>query len=124
MSNPSPGLKRDPGHTITVSPHPGAVTVKFGEVVIASTRNALELREATYPPVLYIPFDDIYFEHLIASDTKTTCPFKGEASYWSVTGQGEAAADVMWAYPRPYDEVAAIRDHGAFYPQKVTIDAG
>lgn len=123
MSNPSPGLKRDPGHTITVSPHPGAVTVKFGEVVIASTRNALELREATYPPVLYIPFADIYFEHLIASDTKTTCPFKGEASYWSVTGQGEAAADVMWTYPRPYDEVAAIRNHGAFYPHKVKIDA-
>lgn len=124
MSNPSPGLKRDPAHIITIAPHAGAVTVKFGEVVIASTRKALTLKEATYPPVLYIPFADIYFEHLIASGTTTNCPFKGQASYWSVTGQGEGEADVMWCYKHPYDEVAAIRDHGAFYPQKVMIDAG
>ncbi|MCO6386071.1 DUF427 domain-containing protein [Aliihoeflea sp. 40Bstr573] len=123
MSNPSPGLKRDPDHTITIAPHPGSVTVKFGEVVIASTRNALELREATYPPVLYIPFADIYFEHLIASDTKTRCPFKGDAAYWSVSGQGEGEPDVMWTYAHPYDEVAAIKDHAAFYPNKVSIDA-
>jgi len=123
MSNPSPGLKRDPAHTITISPHAGAVTVKFGDVVIASTRNALELREATYPPVLYIPFADIYFEHMLASRTTTHCPFKGDASYWSVTGQGEGEADAMWSYKLSYDEVAAIRDHGAFYPHKVTIDA-
>lgn len=124
MTNPSPGLKRDPGHTITIAPYPKAVTIKLGEVVIASTEKALALREASYPPVLYIPFDDIYFEHLPASETSTHCPYKGDASYWSVTGQGKGEADVMWAYRHPYDEVQAIKDHGAFYPTKVTIDAG
>lgn len=124
MSNPSPGTKRDPGHAITVAPYPKTVTVKFGDVVIASTKNALQLDEANHAPVLYIPFEDIYFEHLIATDTSTHCAFKGDASYWSVTGQGEGAKDVMWAYLSPYDEMDAIRDHGAFYPKKVTVDAG
>lgn len=124
MSNPSPGLKRDPGHAITVAPYPKTVTVKFGDVILASTKSALELREASYPPVLYIPFRDIYFEHLLATDTSTHCPFKGDASYWSATGGGEGVKDVMWAYQSPYDEMEAIKDYGAFYPNKVTIDAG
>lgn len=122
MANPSPGAQRDPEHRITVSPYEGPVTVRFRETVIASTRNALELREPSYPPVLYIPFEDIYFEHLRKSETRTHCPHKGDASYWGVTAQNEAEKDVMWAYETPYEEMVAIRNHGAFYPDKVSIE--
>ena len=122
MANPAPGFKRHPDHRITVEPYGRTVTVRFGNTVIASSDKALELREASYPPVVYVPFKDIYFEHLKESDTRTYCPFKGDASYWSVSAQGEAENDVMWAYQTPYDEMASIRNHGALYPDRVTIE--
>ncbi|MEO3386081.1 DUF427 domain-containing protein [Mesorhizobium sp. CAU 1741] len=124
MSNPSPGMVSHPDRIITVEPFPGTVSVRFGDVVIASSTKALELREGSYPPVFYIPFEDIYFEHLERSDSQTYCQFKGDASYWGVSAQGEAAPDAMWAYQTPYDEMQPIKDHGAFDRSKVTIDAG
>lgn len=122
-SNPSPGFQRDPTRRISVEPFDGVVTVTFSDAIIASTDDALLLREADYPPVYYIPFKDIYFEFLRSSETKTHCPFKGDASYWTVTAVGESLRDVMWAYEQPYDEMAQIKDHGAFYPNKVRIEA-
>jgi uncharacterized protein (DUF427 family) len=123
MPNPAPGLGRHPDHRIVVEPYDGTVTVRFGDTVIASSKQALELREASYPSVLYLPLEDIYLEHFQKSATITQCPFKGVASYWNVSAQGEAAEDVLWVYEEPYDEVSAIAGHGAFYPDKVSIDA-
>ncbi|MEO3998471.1 DUF427 domain-containing protein [Mesorhizobium sp. CAU 1732] len=123
MANPAPGFLRDPQRKIVVEPYGRTVTVRFGDVVIASSDEAVELRESTYPPVLYIPFKDIYFEHLEKTATTTHCPFKGDATYWSASAQGEAASDVMWAYEAPFDEMLQIKDYGAFYPNKVSIDA-
>jgi uncharacterized protein (DUF427 family) len=122
-ANPSPGFQRNPSHRITVEPFDGAVTVVFSDAILASTDKALVLREADYPPVFYIPFEDIYFEFLKRSDTATHCPYKGNASYWSASAAGEAVNDVMWAYERPFDEMLQIKDHGAFYPNKVRIEA-
>ena len=119
---PSPGFARNPDHKITVRPFNGAVTVQFSSAVIASSKNAKVLKEADYPEVLYIPFDDIYFDFLRRSETTTHCPFKGDATYWSVTAVGESKSDVMWAYEHPYAEMVAIRNHGAFYPEKVDIE--
>ena len=119
--NPSPGFRDHPEHTITVEPFGGVVNVKFGDVMIASSDHAKLLRENGHDPVLYLPFEDIYFVHLEKTGTTTHCPFKGDASYWSVTGQDEAAKDVMWAYQHPYDEMLEIKDHGAFYPDRVEI---
>lgn len=116
--NPSPGFRRDPGHRITVEPFSGRVTVTANGRTIAATQKALSLAEHTYPPVLYIPFADIDFTALTPSATVTHCPFKGDASYWSLA---DGAKDAMWAYQHPYDEMLAIRDHGAFYPDRVTI---
>ena len=121
--NPSPGFQRNPAHRIIVEPYDGTVTVRFSDAVIASTDQAKVLREGDYPPAFYIPFDHIYFERLLPSQTKTHCPFKGDASYWNVTASGEARDDVMWAYASPFDEMAAIANHGAFYPDKVAITA-
>jgi len=117
--NPSPGFRNHPEHTIEIDPHRGHVTIKAGGKIIASSDNALMLKEHTYPPVIYIPFADIDFDALSATETVTHCPFKGDASYWSVKG---GAKDAMWAYRQPYDEMAKIRDHGAFYPDRVTIE--
>ena len=122
-ANPSPGFQRNPSHTITVEPFDGVVTVVFSDAILASTNKALVLREANYPPVFYVPFEDIYFELLKRSDTSTHCPYKGNASYWNASAAGEAVDDVMWAYERPFDEMTEIKDHGAFYPNKVRIEA-
>ncbi|MEP9385702.1 DUF427 domain-containing protein [Mesorhizobium sp. KR9-304] len=122
-ANLAPGFQRNPSRRITVEPFDGAVTVAFSDAILASTNEALVLREADYPPVFYIPFKDIYFEFLTSSDTSTHCPYKGNASYWNASAVGEAVNDVMWAYERPYDEMMQIRGHGAFYPDKVRIEA-
>ena len=122
-ANPSPGFQRNPSHRIAVEPFDGVVTVVFSDAILASTDKALVLREADYPPVFYIPFEDIYFEFLKRSDTSTHCPFKGNASYWNASAVGEAVNDVMWAYERPYDEMTGIKGYGAFYPNKVRIEA-
>lgn len=121
--NPAPGFRRNPEHAITIAPHAGRVVVRAGGRVLASTDAALELVEASYPPVLYIPFSDIAFDLMARSATATHCPFKGDATYWHLGLPGDAGPDVMWAYEAPYDEMDAIRGHGAFYPDRVTIEA-
>ncbi|MEO9339944.1 DUF427 domain-containing protein [Mesorhizobium sp. SB112] len=120
--NPSPGFQRDPNRSITVTPLAGVVTVTLADTIIASSENVLTLREAEYQPVLYIPFEDIYFEFLSPSATRTNCPYKGDAKYWNASAGGEGREDAMWAYQKPYDEMTKIKDYGAFYPTKVKID--
>ena len=107
---------------ITIRPYPQPVTVKFRNVIVASSTKALELQEPRHDPVLYIPFEDIYFIHLEKTDTHTDCPWKGTASYWRIIGHGESEDDAMWAYEEPKAEVAAISDHGAFDPRKVSFE--
>lgn len=120
--NPAPGFQRNPDHRITVEPFDGTVVVTFSDAIIASSNNAQVLRESIYPPIYYIPFEDIYFDFLTRTATHTHCPYKGDATYWRVSAAGEALNDIMWAYEAPYDEMIAIRDHGAFYPDKVRIE--
>lgn len=122
-SNPSPGFRDNPSHTITVEPFEGTVTVTHSDAIIASSDRAKVLREGTYPPAFYVPFEDVYFDFLEKTDTTTHCPFKGDASYWSVSASGESARDVMWSYESPYDEMTAIKGYAAFYPNKVRIEA-
>jgi uncharacterized protein (DUF427 family) len=123
MNNPSPGLERNPSHHITVEPFVGVVNVRFSSAVIASSKNAKILKEVGHSDVLYVPFEDVYFDLLHRSETSTHCPYKGDASYWDVTAAGETRSDVMWAYEHPFDEMLVIRDHGAFYPDRVSIEA-
>ena len=119
-ANPAPGFQRNPSRRIHVEPFAGTVTVTSPDAAIASSDKALLLREEDYPPVFYIPFQDIRFDVLTRTDTATNCPYKGDASYWAIG----AARDVMWAYEHPYDEMARIKDHGAFYADRVTIETG
>ena len=108
-----------PDHPITITPNPGRVMVTVGGVVIADTRRALNLQEANYPAVQYIPREDARMDLLQRSQTHTYCPYKGEASYFSIPAGGEKSVDAVWTYETPYAAVAAIRDHLAFYTSRI-----
>jgi uncharacterized protein (DUF427 family) len=121
-SNPAPGFARNPAKSITVEPFPQTVIVKAGDQIVARSRSAKKLTESPYPPVLYVPFADIDFAQLEKTAHSTHCPYKGDASYWSVVPAGDKGKDAMWAYEHPYDEMLDIKSHGAFYPDRVTIE--
>jgi uncharacterized protein (DUF427 family) len=108
-----------PDHPITVTPNPARVVVKVAGKVVADSRNALTLREASYPPVQYIPRQDVDMAALQRTDHASYCPFKGDAAYYSIPAGGERTVNAVWTYEAPYDAVAAIKDHVAFYPDRV-----
>ena len=108
-----------PDHPITLEPTRARVTVTLGSRVIADTTEAITLREAAYPPVQYIPLADLDPEVLRVSEHATYCPFKGEASYYSLQVGDDLVPAAAWFYPTPYEAVAPIQDHVAFYPDKV-----
>jgi uncharacterized protein (DUF427 family) len=118
-----PGQMKTPGpdHPITVEPAPSRITVRVGDRVVAETTSALHLRESTYPAVPYIPLADVDQTLLRATDTSTHCPYKGDASYYSLALPDGELTDVIWTYPEPYPAVAEIAGHVAFYPNKVEI---
>jgi uncharacterized protein (DUF427 family) len=111
-----------PDHPITIAPASGRVVVRFGGEVVADTTHALELREASYPAVLYIPRGDARMGHFTRTAHATHCPYKGDASYFDLAAGGASAANVVWSYETPYPAMAAIKDHLAFYPQHVSIE--
>lgn len=108
-----------PDHPITITPNPNRVVVTVGGVVIADTSRALNLKEANYPAVHYIPREDARMDLLQRSQTHTYCPYKGEASYFSIPTGGEKSIDAVWTYEAPYAAVTAIRDHLAFYTSRI-----
>ncbi len=122
FANPAPGFQRNPDKVITIESYVGTVVVRAGDTVIASSTKAKVLTEPPYPAAFYIPFADIDFEKLRSTEHSTHCPYKGDASYWSVLPAGEAGINAMWAYRQPFDEMTEIRDHGAFYASKVSIE--
>ena len=115
-------LEPGPDHAITIRSDHERVVVTVAGKVIADTRNALILHEASYPPVRYIPLADVDAQALQRSDTTTYCPYKGDASYYSIPVGGAGAVDAVWEYRDPRPAVAAIKDHVAFYPDRVDID--
>src|SRR4051812_23492405 len=116
MSNSGPGYALHPEHRVVVEPFEGRVVVEANGKVLVDTERALQLKEANYPPVFYLPRSDARMEDLVATDHHTACPYKGQASYFSIAGGAENA---VWSYEHPYDEVLAIREHLAFYPNRV-----
>jgi uncharacterized protein (DUF427 family) len=108
-----------PDHPIAIEPNSARVTVTVAGRVIADTVNALTLREASYPPVHYIPRADVDMSLLEPTDHLTYCPYKGDASYFSIPVGGARSANAVWSYEHPHAAVAAIRDHLAFYPDRV-----
>ena len=108
-----------PAHPITIERNPKRVVVSIGGTVLADSRDALILREAGYPAVQYIPRRDVDMTLLERSAHSTYCPYKGDCAYFSIPLGGERAINAVWTYEAPYDAVAAIRNHLAFYPDRV-----
>ncbi|MBX4866743.1 DUF427 domain-containing protein [Rhizobium bangladeshense] len=108
-----------PDHPITVEHNPCRVVVTFGGRTIADSRNALTLREASYPPVHYIPRRDVDMTLLQRTDHRTHCPYKGDASYYSIALGGERSENAVWTYEAPHAAVSNIKDYLAFYPDRV-----
>jgi uncharacterized protein (DUF427 family) len=113
-----------PNHPIEIERNTARVTVSVAGRIIADTANALRLREACYAPVQYIPQKDVDMTLLKRTDHHTYCPYKGDCSYYSIRLGGERSVDAVWTYEAPYAAVAAIKDHVAFYADRVdAIDA-
>jgi uncharacterized protein (DUF427 family) len=113
-----------PDHPITVAPTGKHVVVKAAGKVIAESDSALTLQESNYPPVQYLPLQDVDADVISPTDHETYCPYKGDASYYSVSTVDGDFENVIWTYEQPYDAVADIKDHVAFYPNKVEISVG
>ena len=118
------GPVRTPGpdHPITIERNPARVVVTLAGRVIADTRRALTLREASYPPVHYVPREDVDMALLARTAHATHCPYKGDCGYFSIPLGGERTTNAVWTYEAPYPAVAEIAGHLAFYPDRVTIE--
>jgi len=108
-----------PDHPITIAPNPKRVRVTLGGTVIAETTRALTLREASYPAVQYIPREDARMALYARTGRATHCPYKGDASYYTVQAGGRSAENAAWSYEAPFPAMAQIAGHLAFYPDRV-----
>ena len=121
MANPAPGFEKHPDYLVTVTPLEGTLSVKLNGTTIARSKRAVVLNETRHRPVWYMPLADIDVAFTEPTDTRTFCPFKGYASYWSVQTDEAREEDAIWAYCDPYDECLAIKDHASFYTNKLDV---
>ena len=115
-TNSGPGYRQHPEHRLSAKPAGARVEVKLDGEVIADSADAIRLEEGSYPAVYYFPRKDVRMDRLERSAHETYCPFKGTASYYSFKG---GAQNAVWTYEKPYDEMLALRERLAFYPDKV-----
>jgi len=108
-----------PDHPIAITPSTKRVRVTLGGQVIAETTQALRLQEASYPPVLYIPRADARMDLFTKTSNASHCPYKGDASYYSVAAGGKTAENAVWSYETPFPAMAEIKEYLAFYPNRV-----
>jgi uncharacterized protein (DUF427 family) len=108
-----------PDHPITITKNASRVVVSLGGRVIADTRDALTLQEARYPAVQYIPRKDVDMTLLERTTHETYCPYKGDSAYFSIPAGGERSVNAVWTYEHPYAAVEAIKDHVAFYTDRI-----
>jgi uncharacterized protein (DUF427 family) len=129
MPNPAPGFAGNPDHRVDLVPESRRVRVVFSGVTIADSVAALRVEETGHAPAYYVPERDVRLDLMRRTDHHTRCPFKGEASYWTIEapdgGSVRRAENAVWGYPAPYDEVTGIAGYFAFYPNRVdaiTVD--
>ena len=118
-TNSGPGYGKNPQHRVDTEAAGVRVRITFNGEVIADSRDAIKLEESGYAPVFYIPRMDVKMECLTRTEHQTYCPYKGKASYFTLSAGGKTQQNAIWSYEQPYDEVSAIRERLAFYPSKV-----
>ncbi|MDN5002214.1 DUF427 domain-containing protein [Bradyrhizobium sp. GCM10027634] len=111
-----------PDHPITITQNPRRVRVMAGDTVIAESTRALTLKEARYPAVQYLPREDANMALLERTERTTHCPYKGDASYYSIKADGRTLDNAIWTYETPFPAMTEIAGHLAFYPDKVKIE--
>jgi len=118
-----PHVMKEPGpdHPLVIEPSRERVRAAFERHVIADTDDAMVVREADYPPVYYLPMEDVDMSYMSRTDHATHCPYKGEASYWTIYMDGVLAENAAWAYEDPYPAATALKGRIAFYPDKVEV---
>jgi uncharacterized protein (DUF427 family) len=108
-----------PEHPIFIEHNPKRVVVMVAGKVLAESCNTLTLHEANYPPVHYIPRKDVDMAQLVRTKHSSYCPYKGDAAYFSVPLGGERSINAVWTYESPYSAVDQIKDHVAFYTDRI-----
>jgi len=108
-----------PDHPIAIEPNPNRVVISVADRIIADTHEALTLRETSCAAVQYVPRKDVDMALLERTDHATYCPYKGDCAYFSISLGGERSINAVWTYEDPYTAVMSIKDHLAFYPDRV-----
>ena len=123
MPNPAPGFVARPEHRVDLVPDEKRLKVVFAGVTIADSAETLRVEETGHQPVHYFPRKDVRLDLMSPTRHHTTCPFKGEASYWRIevpaAGEVRRSENAVWGYPTPYDEVSGLADYCAFYSSRV-----
>jgi uncharacterized protein (DUF427 family) len=124
MPNRAPGFVSRPDHRVDLISESRRVKVVFGGFTIADSNNALRVEETDHTPVYYVPEKDVRLDLMHPTEHHTRCPYKGEASYWTIeipgdSGSSRRSENAVWAYPKPYDEVSGLAGYYAFYPNRV-----
>jgi acyl-CoA thioesterase-2 len=122
MSEAAPGFRKHPDYRVDIEPASERVRVLVGDAVLADTQRALRVTETRHHPVWYVPLADVDDALLEPTAHSTYCPFKGQASYWSIRAAGTELENAMWGYRTPYAECAALEDHVAFYTDRVDLE--
>lgn len=117
-ANSGPGYRKHPEHRVETKRAGVRVQVVFNGEVIADSENAITMEESGYAPVFYVPRRDVKMERLGRTTHRTHCPFKGDASYFTISN-GRTSENAAWSYEQPFDEVSVIKEHLAFYPDRV-----
>jgi uncharacterized protein (DUF427 family) len=124
MSNPAPGFVNRPDYRVDLVPESRRVKVVLGGVTIADSSAALRVEETGHGPVYYLPEKDVRLDLMHPTEHHTRCPYKGEASYWTIElpgdkGAGQRSENAVWGYPSPYEEVSGLAGYYSFYPNRV-----
>lgn len=124
MPNHAPGFVSRPDYRVDLVPESRRVKVVFSGVTIADSNAALRVEETGHNPVYYLPEKDVRLDLMYPTEHHTRCPYKGEASYWTIEVSGDSGSalrseNAVWAYPCPYDEVSGLAGYYAFYPSRV-----
>lgn len=106
-------------HSIEITPNPNRILVRWAGEVVADTTRALNMKEASYPVVHYIPREDVAMDKLTGTAHQTHCPYKGDASYFSILAKGQTTENAVWSYETPLPSVSAIAGYVAFYGSRV-----
>ncbi len=121
MAEQKSAYQRYPDYRVDLAVSDERIRARFGDSIVAESDRALIVHETDHDPVVYFPLSDVALHYFTATKHHTFCPFKGQASYWTLSVGAEVAENVMWSYPDPLPEVAGLKGHAAFYTDRVVI---